>query len=363
MKVLHILCELNPSGAETMLLSAAPYMQAQGINSEILATGANVGVFAETLTEAGFKLHHIPFRKSFNYFIDLYRLFTKEQYDSIHIHTEQGSFWVTVIALLAGVPAKRCIKTIHATFQFTGNLRWRRAWQRRLLCFLGVPHIAISKSVQDTELNYFGIKTQIIPNWFNSTRFTKTTDLDYKNNRELLNLSDKQFVITTVGNCAQVKNHSALIEAIAKLENKDIVYLHIGKEHDCSEPDLAKALNISNQVHFLGIQNNILPFLQATDLFVMPSLVEGFGIAALEAIATEVPVLLTNVPGLSNFNKIFEGMHYCEPNADSIKTTLATIIKKPNSVLRSSCYGNSKLAELNFGIDKNVSDYIAHYKC
>ena len=362
MKVLHILCELNPSGAETMLLSAAPYMQAQGINSEILATGANVGVFAETLTEAGFKLHHIPFRKSFNYFIDLYRLFTKEQYDSIHIHTEQGSFWVTVIALLAGVPAKRCIKTIHATFQFTGNLRWRRAWQRRLLCFLGVPHIAISKSVQDTELNYFGIKTQIIPNWFNSTRFTKTTDLDYKNNRELLNLSDKQFVITTVGNCAQVKNHSALIEAIAKLENKDILYLHIGKENDCSEQDLAKALGISNQVRFLGIQNNILPFLQAADLFVMPSLVEGFGIAALEAIATEVPVLLTNVPGLSNFNSTFNGLHYCEPSADSIKTTLATIIQKPNIVLKSSCYGNTKLAELHFGIVKNVSAYISHYK-
>ena len=115
MKVLHILGELNPSGAETMLLSAAPYMQAQGINSEILATGANVGVFAETLMGAGFKLHHIPFRKSFNYFIDLYRLFTEEKYDSIHVHSEQGSFWVILIALLSGLPAKRCIKTIHAT--------------------------------------------------------------------------------------------------------------------------------------------------------------------------------------------------------------------------------------------------------
>ena len=362
MKVLHILCELNPSGAETMLLSAAPFLQNQNIHSEILSTGTNVGIFAETLNQAGYKIHHIPFRKSVNYFINLYQLFTKEKYDSIHVHTEQGSFWVTIIALLSRLPAKRCVKTIHATFQFTGNLRWRRAWQRQLLSFLGIPHIAISKSVQDTELKYFGIKTEIIPNWYDSTRFTKTADLAYKSNRQLLNLTDDQFVIVTVGNCATVKNHTALIEAIAKLDNNNVVYLHIGKENDCNEQDSAKNLGINNQVNFLGIQNNILPFLQAADLYVMPSLVEGFGIAALEAIATEIPILLTNVPGLSNFNKIFNGLHYCEPDADAIKNALEIILKTPKANLRASCHNTSKLAKLNFGIDKSVSAYISHYK-
>lgn len=362
MKVLHILCELNPSGAETMLLSAAPFIQTQGINSEILATGPNVGVFAETLTEAGFKIHHIPFRKSFNYLVGLYKLFTKEKYDSIHIHSEQGSFWVIIIALLSGLPAKRCIKTMHAAFQFNGNLRWRRAWQRQLLCFIGVPHIAISKSVQDIELKHFGIKTEIIPNWYDSNRFTKTTELDYKNNRKLLNLNDDQFVIVTVGNCATVKNHSALIEAIAKLNHDNLVYLHIGMEKDYKEQELAKKLNINDQIRFLGLQNNILPFLQASDLFVMPSLHEGFGISAIEAISTGINVLLTNVPGLIDFKNIFNGINYCEPNSDAIKIAIEKIIQIPKEQLKNTHNKNSVLAELKFGINIGVTNYIAHYK-
>ena len=100
MKVLHILCELNPSGAETMLLCAAPTMQEYGIQSEILATGNIPGVFADTLENAGYKIHHIPFRKNIQFFISLYRLLKKENYDSVQIHTEQASFWITLVLSL-----------------------------------------------------------------------------------------------------------------------------------------------------------------------------------------------------------------------------------------------------------------------
>lgn len=362
MKVLHILGELNPSGAETMLLCASPILQEQGFESEILSTGNAPGVFADTLQDAGYRIHHIPFRKNIHYFISLYQLLKKENYDSIHIHTEQASFWVTLVLLLSGIPARRCVRTIHSTFPFTGALGWRRAWQRQLLSYLGVPHIAISKSVQETELKYFKVKTQIIPNWYDSNQFIKTTDLQHSTSRQQLYLSSNNFVLVTVGNCSSIKNHCELIKAISKLGNKNIVYLHIGMEKDTSEQDLANELGIKDQIRFLGLQSNILPFLQAADLFIMPSTFEGFGIAAIEAIATEIPALLTHVPGLMDFADIFNGLHYCEPTAESIETTLKKILDIPREQQRLATSNNAKEAEQRFGINRSVAAYASHFR-
>ena len=362
MKLLHILCELNPSGAETMLLCAAPYMQENGIEGEILATGAKPGIFADTLKMVDYKIHHIPFKKNINYFLEVYKLIKQQKYDSIHIHTEQASFWITLVLLLAGIPAKRCVRTIHNTFEFTGNLGWRRRWQRRLLCYLGVPHIAISKSVQDTELKHFKIHTPIIQNWYDSQRFCKTTKLQYKTTRQNLNLKENNFVICTVGNCSLVKNHSALIAAIGQLKNENIVYLHIGIEPDNKEQQQADSLGISQQIRFMGAQENILPYLQSADLFVMPSTYEGFGIAAIEAIATEVPVLLTKVQGLKDFSSIFNDLHYCEPTIESIHQALLHLVASPKQHLKQGTTNNSCIAVQRFGINRGVSEYMIYYK-
>ncbi len=362
MKVLHVLCELKPSGAETMLQCAGPYMQAEGIQSDILATGNVPGVFAEKLESAGYKIHHIPFRKHPQYFIDVYRLLKNQKYDALHVHPEQGAFWLILLVLLAGVPAKRCIKTIHNNFQFTGNLRIRRAIQRKILTLLGVPHIAISKSVQNVEWRHFKNPTEIILNWYDSQRFIQTSPAKYQESRDLLNLTDRNFVIVSVGNCSAVKNHTTVIQSIANLGNKDIVYLHIGIEADHSEQDLAANLGIAEQIRFLGLQSNILPYLQAADLYIMPSTVEGLSIAAIEAIATEVPVLLSKVPGLIDFDANFNGIDFCEPTTESVQEKLQKITLTPKNQLREATAKNAEIAEQLYGIKRGVLEYLSYYQ-
>lgn len=362
MKVLHILYELNPSGAETMLLSAAPALQAAGMRSEILATAVRPGVFAPILAAAGYAIHHIPFRKHPGYFLALYRLLRAGGYDSVHIHSEQGCFWVALTIWLAGIPARRCIVTKHGNFRFTGWLRWNRSWQRRLLCRLGMPHVAISRSVQQTEAEYFGIQTRVIENWYDSRRFVKTDPAAYTAARQALDIDDRQFLILSVGNCAAVKNHPALITAIAGLRRPDVVYLHIGIEADAGERELAARLGIAGQVRFLGMQADVLPYLQAADLFAMPSTFEGFGIAAIEAIATETSVMLTNVPGLLDFAGIFRGLHYSEPHAAALQKTLADILAIPRAELRLASAGNAGIADRYFGIERGINAYISLYQ-
>jgi len=359
MKVLHILNELNPSGAEVMLYSAGSLLKDYGITGEILSTGPQPGLYAEQLVNAGYVIHHIPFTKSPVFFVALFSLLKANAYDVIHLHTERANFWLGIVALLT---AKRCIRTVHSNFPYTGFLGWKRKWQRRLLNRLGLTHIAISQSVHDTEFKCNQLTTQIIPNWYNSLHFTRTTELQRSTARKQLGINENCFVLVTIGNCAPVKNHPALIEGLAKLANTNLLYLHIGIEKDHSEQELAENLGIKNLIQFKGMQTDVKPYLQTADLFVMPSTYEGFGIAALEAIATGLPTLLSNVPGLIDLDSIFKGLFYCEPNSDSIAEALVDILKINQEQLREQASGNSVIAEQRFGIKHGLNQYVDFYK-
>ncbi len=263
-------------------------------------------------------------------------------YDVLHLHTERANFWIGLVALVQRPSV--ILQTIHNSFEFTGNLRLRRMIQRRILSLLGVKHISISPSVQATELKHFGLKTKLIANWYNSSRFYKPSAGERKLARANFGIAMKDKVIVTVGNCSIIKNHGALIEAIALLPIElRPIYLHVGIEED-GEPErqLAKALGVGDRIYFLGPLPNVMPALFAADIFVMPSLFEGFGIAAAEALATGLPAIFTDVAGLRDFALSFEGLVYTKTDAISIRNALVNMLNEPNEQLRSRARKLSK---------------------
>ena len=361
MRVLHVLNELKPSGAETMLLSAAQSFKDAGLDCSILATGARLGVFAARLAEAGYNIHHIPFRKSPAFFREIHRLIA-ENFQVTHLHTERANFWIGLTAL-AGTHGI-VLRTIHSNFEFSGNLRWRRALQRRLLARLGVQHVSIGESVQQNEQKRFGLATNLVQNWYDSRRFVSPTTAERQQARSELNIALDKNVIVSVGNCSSVKNHAAIIEALALLDPVHRpIYLHIGKEDDeQSEQRLALELNLHAWVRFLGPLEDIRPALYAADAFVMPSLYEGFGIAATESMATALPTILSDVPGLRDFRSVTTGAIYSSTEAASIAEIIAQVFAMTSEARQR--LGNraaSDMARL-YGIDVGVGKYIDIYR-
>jgi len=361
MKVLHVLGELRPSGAETMFCIAAPLFAEQGVEAEILATGDQMGSYAHELADVGYKLHHIAFAKSPVFFYKLFRLMRSGNYDVLHLHTEQANFWIGLVAL-AQRPSV-ILQTIHNSFEFTGNLRLRRMIQRRISRFLGIKHISISPSVQATELKHFGLKTKLIPNWYNSSRFYKPSESERKLARANFGIAMNDKVIVSVGNCSKIKNHGALIEAIALLPIElRPIYLHVGIEED-GEPErqLAKDLGVDDRIYFLGPLSDIMPALFAADIFVMPSLFEGFGIAAAEALATGLPAIFTDVAGLRDFVLSFEGLVYTKTDAFSIRDALVKMLNEPHEQLRSRAQNYPTVCKSLFSVEKGVAGYMEVY--
>jgi glycosyltransferase involved in cell wall biosynthesis len=362
LRVLHVLGELRPSGAECMLKVAGSIFRAHSICTEVLSTGANcVGSYAQALRDTGYEVHHLPFSKSLTFFLRFYALLRERRFDVVHIHSERANFWFGLTANSARVP--RVISTVHGTFAFGGWLRLRRMIFRKLQEKLGVVRIAISRSVQEAEWKYFRSKVRVIPNWYDSQRFRPPTIQERIAARSGYGISSETFVLVSVGNCSAVKNHSALIEAIALLP-KDIriTYLHVGAEQiDCSERQLAISLGVIDQFHFLGQLVDPLPALFAADAFVMPSLHEGFGNAALEAFAVGLPVILSNVPGLKDFGMQYPGIAYADPTAESLAKSIMELARTDDIVRKRMTQEYGRLSREGFGVNIGVAKYVELY--
>lgn len=363
LRVLHILGELRPSGAECMLKVAAKEFASHGILNEILSTGsAEIGPYAPVMRGVGYAVHHIPFSKSLKCFLDVYKLMRARRYDVIHIHSERANFWFALTARFAGVP--KVVSTIHAIFAFRGWLRIRRMIFRRLQNHLGVIRVAIGPSVQEVEQKHFGCNTEIVPNWYDSDRFVPPTLGQRNDSRKRFGLDEETFAILSVGNCSKIKNHHALIEAIALLpRDRRLTYLHVGAEEPGNpEQELAQILGISNQIQFLGQLENPLPAFFAADLYVMPSVSEGFGIAALEAAAVGLPMVLANVPGLRDFKHWFQDIHYSEPDAEDLRRVLSGLIAQHQETHSRRMHSDILAIRDLFGVNRGVAEYVRLYQ-
>jgi N-acetyl-alpha-D-glucosaminyl L-malate synthase BshA len=107
-------------------------------------------------------------------------------------------------------------------------------------------------------------------------------------------------VLVHLSNFRPVKRIHDVIETFARVSREvpaRLLMVGDGPERSSAEW-LAKSLKVSDRVHFLGKQDHVNELLPAADLMLMPSEMESFGLAALEAMACEVPTIGTNVGGV-----------------------------------------------------------------
>lgn len=312
-----------------MLSTAIPHWNASGMEVEILSTGVGTGPFTDVLRAQGCTIHHIPFARSLGFLRAVYRFLKQRQFDVVHIQTERANFWYALLSRWSGPCA--ILRTINSVFPYSGLLRLRRTVQRRLMTrLLGVEMIAVSRAVQDVEAACFGNSARLFPGWFDSDRFRPPSAAERTAARRAFRIEDGATVIASVGNCAAVKNHSAIIHALTEVPL--VQYLHAGQEDATrSERQLAASLGLSDRVQFLGAMRDVRPVLYAADAFVMPSTYEGLGIAAIEAMGTGLPCVLSDVAGLREFKQC-EGVIWVEPQAESIAAALRLFCSMPPAI-------------------------------
>lgn len=161
---------------------------------------------------------------------------------------------------------------------------------------------AVSENLKEDTYKHFDIHREIkvIPNFIDLERFS----LKAKDHFKLAIAPNDERIIIHTSNFRKVKRTQDVIHIFAKiLEEIPSKLLMVGDGPErvyCEQ--LCRDLNICEEVRFLGKQDAVEEILSVSDLFVMPSESESFGLAALEAMACKVPVITSNAGGLPELN-------------------------------------------------------------
>jgi len=161
---------------------------------------------------------------------------------------------------------------------------------------------AVSQHLRNDTYEFFEIENDIrvIPNFIDLSRFNLKPKDHFK--KAIAPAGEK--IIIHTSNFRKVKRTEDVIRIFARLIEKiPAKLLMVGDGGDRSKCEqLARDLGVSDNVRFLGKQDAIEEILSVSDLFLMPSESESFGLAALEAMACKVPVITSNAGGLPELN-------------------------------------------------------------
>lgn len=230
---------------------------------------------------------------------NLYRIFKKEQVDIVHLQAGALLVYAYLPAKLAGA---KIVYTEHAKFSIQTKPK-----VRMLIKTLAPLTDAITTVSQDLLRffnEYLGIpksSMECIPNAVDTDRFTP----DGGSVRGELIPEDK-LIFGSVARMTEAKDHGNLLRAFKMvLDGRDDIHLALvgdGETREEVETMIAE-YELQDSVLMLGRQEAIPEFLRAMDIFVLPSKREGAPISVLEAMACGIPVIATDVGGVSEIVK------------------------------------------------------------
>jgi N-acetyl-alpha-D-glucosaminyl L-malate synthase BshA len=159
---------------------------------------------------------------------------------------------------------------------------------------------AVSESLRADTYRALGVThdIRVIPNFLDCTRYRR---IDSPALRQRYGGEPGEKLVIHMSNFRPVKRVDAVVEVFARIAQVvPARLLLVGDGPDLGKArDRAEALGISGRVEALGEQDPVVPLLSIADLFLLPSLQESFGLAALEAMACRVPVVASRVGGLA----------------------------------------------------------------
>lgn len=294
-KIIHIINGAAMGGISTFILNYYKQMNCNEFHFDFVMYDKEVGYNGKILKDMGCKFYTVPGKKHLvRYTKALRNVLRNGKYDVIHVHTNTSSYIPLYIAIKCGIK----IRVAHAhSAVVKPNITYKL---KQTLAHLLIPRYATTMCAcsKMAGITVFGKKAasqiQVIPNGIDIEAFKYNEQLRKKIRNELgLKAEDK--AIAFVGRLTYEKNASFAIQVMKLLRERDenVKLFIIGMGPEITKLKEA-AESMKESVFFLGQRSNVNELLQGMDLLHMPSIFEGFGIAALEAMASGLPVIVSD---------------------------------------------------------------------
>lgn len=306
MKIVHIINNLHIGGAESLISTLLPKIKDMGIDCQLIClNGINESKYINELETFHIPIHILN-KKSSPYhpilILKIGRLLQKINPDIVHVHLFPAFYWAALAKKIFGLKSK-FLFTEHATF----NRRQSIFWWKPLELFVYRQYqqiICISGGVENRMKKY--IQGKFITKIENGIPLEKYR----QNNPVCLNASlakqveslhsiKENKLILSVGRLVPDKNQQTMIRMMTVLSS-DYLLLIVGEGQCRTELEkLIQSLKLENRIFLLGTQTDIPYLIKQAHAGIFTSKVEGFGLAALEMMASGLPVAFSSVPGLN----------------------------------------------------------------
>lgn len=301
-RIMHVVDSLRIGGLETGLVSLIARLDPQKFEHVVFAVRC-LGPVADRLSEAGTEVLCLnkPDRRFSNQIGKLAGHIRNLKPNIVHSRN-----WGAIEAVVAARWAGSC-GVVHSEEGMTADALlsepWRRIWFRRMSYDMADRVFAVSDQLKATLAQRSGFPPKrigVIHNGVDTTKFfpDKSARIRW---RQELELADGELCIGFVGRLDPVKDLLTLLRAAEDLCNSSLKWrlLIVGKG-----PELPKLQNflfsrpaLKEKVRFFGECDNVPEILNALDVCVLPSVFEGISYALLEAMATGLPVIVSDTGG------------------------------------------------------------------
>jgi glycosyltransferase involved in cell wall biosynthesis len=302
-KVMYLITDLKFGGAQTLLLELLKRLDRKRYLPQVACLFGGDSPLGKQIQASDVPLTDLRMHAWWR--LDalwrLYRLLRKERPAILHASLFHAIFAARVTGRLAGTP-------VILSWRHNVNIGGRaREWVNRVTAPLDDGVIAVSEKARQAEIRAASVpadKVRLIYNGIDPKSYAIEKGRSMAQHRTLLRhelgIPAQAFLIGAVGRLHPQKGLSVLLEAFAavleQIPQAWLVLVGEGELHADLE-NRASALGISDSTTFAGRREDIPAVLSTLDVFVLPSLWEGLPMALLEAMATGLPVIATEVGG------------------------------------------------------------------
>ena len=225
---------------------------------------------------------------------------------------------------------------------------------------------SISSYLKEKTLEDFGITRgiEVIPNFVNCDVYTPFTDEAVRSEARKRFAKDGEAILIHLSNFRPVKRVVDVVKIFARVAREvpaQLVLVGDGPDRSAAEW-LAHELGIHDRIHFLGKQERVNELLAMADLMVMPSELESFGLAALEAMACKVPAIATRVGGVPELiDDGVTGLLFPVAALDAMAAGIVALLQNRDR-LETMRDAARKTARTRFCATKIVPRYVQYYE-
>ncbi len=337
---------LTGGGAEKLLTQLLPKLWEQRVEVEVLLLTGSENELTAILARNGIPVRYSHSKRLYSPAQVLSIRKCLRSFEIIHAHLFPAFLWVAIAVLF--LPKKAAIYTEHSTTN-----RRRKHGFLKLIDSLAYSRysriVCISRGVKETLVSYLPgteAKSIVVHNGIDLRRFTAGADP--------VPAQGQGSLVVCVANLLPGKGQEVLLRAMPLLP--DNVQAALAGRGPLEEKlrKLARDLGVLERVRFLGYLKEVSSIYDEAWLCVIPSLWEGFGMVAVEAMASGVPVVASRIPGLSEV--VGEaGLLFEAGNPSDLADKISALLKSPGLWAENRRRGIERAGK--FSIERMAEEY------